>query len=194
MALGGSERAPLTQPSAAGPYRWETSEALVNALSCLPIPLVRPFTLGTAGDAAVSSRRGRETEAQTQEATGHAGREPRSPEIQCPKTTMLPMSTCPLGEGGGPCPWAGGARLLQCRGMRTGPLAHSLPSLKKLCWEGRDVTKLGLLAAEWGPDGRWGDGKRLAQPWAGAGGLRAGPGRWGCSRVLQGARIGGTAW
>lgn len=90
--LLGDQREPRShRPWAAGPYWWETSEALLNALSCLPIPLVRPFTFGTAGDAAVSSRRGKETEAQTQEVTGHAGREPRSPEIH-----SVPRPPCSL--------------------------------------------------------------------------------------------------
>ncbi|XP_010855253.1 PREDICTED: neuronal calcium sensor 1 [Bison bison bison] len=50
----GDQREPCSHsPRAASPFRWETSEALSNALSCLPIPLVPPFTLGTAGDVAM---------------------------------------------------------------------------------------------------------------------------------------------
>lgn len=117
----GDQREPCSHsPRAASPFRWETSEALSNALSCLPIPLVPPFTLGTAGDAAVSSRRGRKTEAQTWEVTGHSGREPQSPEIHnVPRPPSSLRATAPWGRvgvrdpglGGPGCGGAGGCNL-----------------------------------------------------------------------------------
>ena len=90
-----------------------------------------------------------------------------------------------------PLGWGGQAVAVQ--GAATWPTSTFPPFSDEalLGGEGRDQIRASGHCRV-GP--RWEDGKRWAQPWAGVGGLRVGPGWWGCSCVLQGARMGGTAW
>lgn len=130
---------------------------------------------------------GRETAAQTGKVTVCKKGVPDPWNPHPTRPPGFPTGNCPSWRGMGvPVPRVGGIWLLRGRGVSPGPPAGSLPSLKKLCWEGRAMTKLGMLAvAGWGTDRREGGrdgGGRLAQPWAGLGDSRPALDRqWGCS-------------